>query len=69
MNLFSIGIEGLLRTMPSDFHNYLATQLKPVFSLMQSISMYSYDVTGSKKVPYIKIPKILQATEIPFSYN
>ena len=69
MNLFSIGIEGLLRTMPSDFHNHLATQLKPIFSLMQSISMYSNDITNSKKVPYIKIPEILQSTEIPFSYN
>jgi hypothetical protein len=69
MNLFSIGIEGLLRTMPSDFHNHLATQLKPIFSLMQSISLYSNDITGSKKVPLIKIPEILQSTEIPFSYN
>ena len=63
MNLFNIGIEGLLETMPSDFHHYLATQLKPIFNLMQSISMYSNSITGSKEFPYIKYPQILQSTE------
>lgn len=68
-NLFNIGIEGLFRTMPSEFHSHLASQLKPIFSLMQSISLYSQDVTGSKKVVHIKAPKILQSTEVQLTYQ
>ena len=50
-NMFNIGLEGLIKSMPQEFQSYITNQLKPMFKLMQSISRF----TGSQ-VPYVHYP-------------
>ncbi len=50
-NMFNIGLEGLIKSMPQEFQSYISEQLKPMFKLMQSISRF----TGSQ-VPYVHYP-------------
>jgi len=50
-NMFNIGLEGLIKSMPQEFQSYISEQLKPMFKLMQSISRF----TGST-VPYVHYP-------------
>jgi len=55
LNLFNIGLEGLIKTMPQEFQSYISSQLKPMFKLMQSIAKF----TG-KDVPYMHYPDMFQ---------
>ncbi|MEX2193158.1 MAG: hypothetical protein WD717_07250 [Nitrosarchaeum sp.] len=54
--LFNIGIDGLIKTMPSGFQHYLDEQMKPILLLMQSIASFS-NQKNTKKVPLVKTPK------------
>jgi len=58
-NLFNIGLEGLIKSMPEEFQNYISNELKPMFKLMQSISRF----TGSK-VPYVHYPDMFNDSTI-----
>ena len=57
--MFNIGLEGLIKSMPQEFQNYISSQLKPMFELMQSISRF----TGTQ-VPYVHYPDIFQDQNI-----
>jgi len=59
LNLFNIGLEGLIKTMPEEFQNYISSQLKPMFKLMQSIAKFA-----GKDVPYIHFPNMFRAYTI-----
>ena len=59
LNLFNIGLEGLIKTMPEEFKNYISSQLKPMFKLMQSISKF----TGNR-VPYVHYPDMFNDSTI-----
>ena len=58
-NMFNIGLEGLINSMPQEFQSYISSQLKPMFKLMQSISRF----TGSQ-VPYVHYPDMFQEQNI-----
>jgi len=58
-NMFNIGLEGLIKSMPQEFQSYISEQLKPMFKLMQSISRF----TGSK-VPYVHYPDMFNDSVI-----
>ncbi|RMW40676.1 MAG: hypothetical protein EA442_01655 [Candidatus Nitrosopelagicus sp.] len=58
-NLFNIGLEGLIKTMPQDFQYYISEQLKPMFSLMQTIAKF----TGGQ-VPYVHYPDLFNENTI-----
>ena len=58
-NMFNIGLEGLIKSMPQEFQNYISNQLKPMFKLMQSISKF----TGNQ-VPYVHYPDMFQENVI-----
>jgi len=58
-NMFNIGLEGLIKSMPQEFQNYISSQLKPMFKLMQSISRF----TGTQ-VPYVHYPDMFQEQNI-----
>ncbi len=62
LNLFNIGLEGLIKTMPEEFQNYISSQLKPMFKLMQSIAKFA-----GKDVPYIHYPAMFQENTIESS--
>lgn len=51
-NFFTIGIEGLIRTMPTEFQNYLTKEIKPIMQLMESITSFYRKATGKKDIPY-----------------
>jgi len=55
LNLFNIGLEGLIKTMPEEFKNYISSQLKPMFNLMQSIAKFA-----GKDVPYMHFPNMFR---------
>ena len=59
LNLFNIGLEGLIKTMPEEFQNYISNQLKPMFKLMQSIAKFA-----GKDVPYMHFPNMFQENTI-----
>jgi len=58
-NMFNIGLEGLIKSMPQEFQSYISEQLKPMFKLMQSISRF----TGTQ-VPYVHYPDMFQDQNI-----
>ena len=58
-NMFNIGLEGLIKSMPQEFQSYISEQLKPMFKLMQSISRF----TGSQ-VPYVHYPDMFNDSVI-----
>jgi hypothetical protein len=58
-NMFNIGLEGLINSMPQEFQSYISEQLKPMFKLMQSISRF----TGSQ-VPYVHYPDMFNDSMI-----
>jgi len=59
--MFAIGIEGLIRSMPTGFQNYLMDQIKPLMSLMMSITDFYRSTTGKKDIPYpYEIPGIIE---------
>ena len=58
-NMFNIGLEGLIKSMPQEFQSYISEQLKPMFKLMQSISRF----TGST-VPYVHYPDMFNDSVI-----
>jgi len=51
-SLFSIGIEGLIKSMPTGFQNYLLDQITPLMQLMDSITFFYRSTTGKKDIPY-----------------
>jgi len=51
-SLFSIGIEGLIKSMPTGFQNYLLDQITPLMQLMDSITFFYRNTTGKKDIPY-----------------
>jgi len=51
-SLFTLGIEGLIRAMPTEFQNYLITEIKPIMKLMESITSFYRKSTGKKDIPY-----------------
>jgi len=59
LNLFNIGLEGLIKTMPEEFQSFISNQLKPMFKLMQSIAKFTV-----KDVPYIHYPDMFQENTI-----
>jgi len=50
--MFSIGLEGLIKNMPTGFQNYLSNQIKPLMQLMESITFFYRNTTGKKDIPY-----------------
>jgi len=58
-NFFTIGIEGLIATMPNEFRPHLENEIKPILLLMQSIAKYSKRQNPKSKVPHIIYPKVL----------
>ena len=59
LNLFNIGLEGIINTMPQEFQSYISSQLKPMFKLMQSIARFA-----GKDVPYMHYPDMFQEDTI-----
>ena len=59
LNLFNIGLEGLIKTMPEEFQNYISSQLKPMFKLMQSIAKFA-----RQDVPYMHYPDMFRENTI-----
>lgn len=56
LKLFEIGINGMIKTMPSEFQPYLKNQLKPTLSLMTLVGKYEnlpfkYPSLKDKKKP------------------
>jgi len=51
-SMFAIGIEGLIRSMPTGFQSYLLSQITPLMQLMDSITFFYRSTTGKKDVPY-----------------
>jgi len=49
--MFAIGIEGLIRKMPTGFQNHLMKQITPVMQLMDSITTFYRNTTGKKDIP------------------
>jgi len=66
-NFFTIGIEGLIASMPSEFRPYLEDQVKPIMLLMQSIAKYSKRIDPKSKIPLPVYPNVLIGSEIPRS--
>lgn len=58
-DFFNIGMEGLIKTMPTDFQQYIDEQMRPILLLMQSISRFS-NQKNSKKIPLVKAPKSMK---------
>ena len=50
--MFTIGIEGLIRSMPTGFQNHLVNQIKPLMQLMDSIANFYRSTTGREDIPY-----------------
>jgi len=59
-NFFTIGIEGLLNTMPEEFKYYIRDELRPILVLMQSIADFTKKSNPKYKTPFIHAPEILQ---------
>jgi len=55
-NFFNIGMDGLIKTMPTDFQQYIDEQMRPILLLMQSISRFS-NKKNSEKIAFVKAPK------------
>lgn len=51
-SMFTIGIEGLIRSMPTGFQNYLLNQITPLMQLMESITLFYRSTTGKKDIPH-----------------
>ena len=58
-NMFNIGLEGIIKSMPQEFQSYISNQLKPMFKLMQSISRFT-----SNQVPYVHYPDMFNEQNI-----
>ncbi len=58
-NFFTMGLEGLISTMPNEFRPYLETQIKPIMLLMQSIAKHSKRLNPKSKVPLLIYPQVL----------
>ncbi len=58
-NFFTMGIEGLIATMPEEFRPYLQNQIKPIMFLMQSIAKHSQRVNPKSKIPLPLYPDVL----------
>ena len=63
-NFFSIGINGLIKTMPHEFQAFLHDQMKPILSLMQSIAVYSLKINPKSKVELIAMPHVIGKSEL-----
>jgi len=62
-NLFSIGLENLIRSMPTEFQNYLLREVTPLMEFMQSIADFYRRVTGRFDIPYpYVIPETLSSS-------
>ena len=58
-NFFTIGIEGLIKSMPEEFRNTLQDQIRPVLLLMQSITRFTLQSGSKKKVPFVHAPDFM----------
>jgi len=58
-NIFNIGIEGLIKSMPEVFRNTLQDQIRPVLLLMQSITQFTLQSSSKKKVPLVTVPDFM----------
>ena len=59
-DFFNIGIDGLIKTMPSDFQHYIDEQMKPILLLMQSIAKFSNQSNPKQKTPFIRAPNAMR---------
>ena len=63
-SFFNIGIEGLIRSMPTGFQNYLLDQITPLMRLMDSITFFYRSTTGKKDIPFpYEIPETIEYNE------
>ena len=56
---FSVGIEGLIKSMPEEFRYTLQDQIRPVLLLMQSITRFTQQLGSKKKVPFVNAPDFM----------
>ena len=56
LNFFTIGIDGLINSMPQEFQRYLTNEMKPILALMQSISKYAKTIDPKLNIPYPVLP-------------
>ena len=62
-NLFTIGFENLIRSMPTEFQNYLLREVTPLMEFMQSIADFYRRTTGRLDIPYpYTIPETLSSS-------
>lgn len=52
LDFFTIGIDGLINSMPQEFQRYLTNEMKPILALMQSISKYAKTIDPKLNIPY-----------------
>jgi len=57
-NFFNIGFDGLIKTMPNEFHEHLRSQVKPIIQLMYAITK-NYNKLAKTKIPEPQFPKLL----------
>ncbi len=58
-NFFSLGIEGLIKSMPEEFRYTLQDQIRPALLLMQSITRFTLQSDSKKKVPFVHAPDFM----------
>ncbi len=57
-NFFNLGFEGLIKTMPKEFHEHLISQVKPVIQLILAITK-NYNKLSKNKIPEPQFPNLL----------
>jgi len=58
-NFFTIGIEGLIKSMPEEFRCTLQDQIRPTLLLMQAITRFTLQSGSKKKVPFVHTPDFM----------
>ena len=51
-NLFTIGLENLINSMPTEFQSYLIREVTPLMQLMHSIASFYRKTTGKQDIPF-----------------
>ena len=58
-NFFSIGFEGLIKSMPEEFRHTIQDQIRPALLLMQSITRFTLQSGSKNKVPFVHAPDFM----------
>jgi hypothetical protein len=62
-DLFNLGLEGLIKTMPPEFREILISQIRPTLQLMLSITK-NYNKISKNKIPEPQFPILVTVSKL-----